>query len=619
MSPKQPPKIGRYRLNARQDSPDFRDFEYRPTLRTLAPTWPIPSGLTVRDQGTTGACTGFGLAAVIDCLIGRSVEAATTGAEAVSARMLHEMGKRFDEWPGEDYEGSSCRGAIKGWYNMGVCREALYPLAGARRSAWTIEAAKDARRRTVGAYYRLGRRVSDYHAAVNETGAVYCSAQIHAGWRRRDAADGLIPYADHRKLGGHAFAIVGYDARGFWIQNSWGSGWGRDGFALWTYEDWQRHVLDAWVVQMALPTPQIWHLPPRSPSPRSDAEAAPSPTRAEIAGHFAHLDDGRFHDEGRYWSTLEDVRLTAGHVSGSDRYRHLLFYAHGGLNTPRDSARRIAAMKQVFKANGIYPYHLMYDTGILEELKDVIVGRRQMADQRAGGLTDWIDRLIEQLARVPGRALWREMKSGAERPFREEHAGTQLLGAFHDAFEAGGRVPHIHLAGHSTGMILLAHLLQRLSVTAPRWHISTVSLMAPAGTVDLFTSLIQPLLKATSPAFRISEMAVYNLDDAAERSDRVAWAYNKSLLYLVSRAFEEQRPARILGMQRYCRAVERRSLPRLRIHYSKGNRGAARITASKDHGGFDNDPATMNHILRRILRAGRQKPHGEFSSETLRY
>jgi hypothetical protein len=33
-----------------------------------------------------------------------------------------------------------------------------------------------------------------------------------------------IPYSKSR-TGGHAFAIVAFDERGFWIQNSWGKTW----------------------------------------------------------------------------------------------------------------------------------------------------------------------------------------------------------------------------------------------------------------------------------------------------------------------------------------------------------------------------------------------------------
>ena len=618
MNPKTPEKIGKRRLTSRRDAPDFRDFIYQPALIALRPEMPVPSGLHIRDQGNSPACTGFGLAAVIDRLLVRDGEFRDCAEQAVSARMLYEMALRYDEWAGEDDAGSSCRGAIKGWYNMGVCREALYPFDRKQNPGWNIEAAKDARQCTVGAYYRLGSRISDYHAALNEVGAILCSASLHDGWKKPDQETGRIA-PGHGDLGGHAFAIVGYNSDGFWIQNSWGENWGSKGTALWPYEDWQLNVRDAWVFQLALPTPQIWHLPARSSAQTGKSAKAANPARTEIAGHFVHIDDGQFQDRERYWSNLDDVRLTATHLANSDKYDHLLFYAHGGLNSPEDSARRIAAMKETFKANRIYPYHLMYDTGLLEELKDVIIGRRKQADDRAGGLTDWIDRLIEKLTRVPGRALWREMKAGAELPFNDGNAGTQTLQAFVDAFRASGKPKKIHVVGHSTGMILLAHLLKRWSVIAPGHAIRTASLMAPAGLVDLFTEQMQPFLKAPYPGFRISEMTIYNLIDELEQDDRVTLAYNKSLLYLVSRAFEEQTPAHILGMENFSETVGRRKLPRLTIRYSKGDVPGARVTASASHGGFDNDPLTMNHILNRVLRSVDKEPVREFSRESLAY
>jgi hypothetical protein len=609
-------KLGRRLLTARSDAPDFRDFIYQPALIALRPQIPLPAELNIRDQGSSAACTGFGLAAVIDRLLARS--GGDRAKDTVSARMLYEMALRYDEWAGEDDAGSTCRGAIKGWHNMGVCRESLYPFAERQNRGWTIDAAKDARKCTVGAYYRLGSRISDYHAALNEVGAILCSATLHNGWKKPAAETGCIRLSAG-SLGGHAFAIVGYNSEGFWIQNSWGERWGRNGAALWTYADWQKNLRDAWVFQLALPTPQIWHLPARTATAAGKSGKPASPPRTEIAGHFVHIDDGQFQGKERYWSNLDDVRLTATHLANSDKYDHLLFYAHGGLNSPEDSARRIAAMKETFKANRIYPYHLMYDTGLLEELKDVIIGRRKQSEDRAAGLTDWIDRLIEKLARIPGRALWREMKAGAELPFQEGNAGTQTLQAFVDAFNASGKPKKIHVAGHSTGMILLVHLLQRWSVIAPTHAIRTASLMAPAGLVDLFTDQMQPFLKAPYPDFRISEMTIYNLSDDLEQDDQVTLAYHKSLLYLVSRAFEEQTPAEILGMEQYSDKVARRKLPRLTIRYSKGDVPGARVTASDSHGGFDNDPLTMNHVLRRVLRSAGQSPAKVFTGESLAY
>ena len=43
------------------------------------------------------------------------------GLESVSPRMLYNFARRYDEYAGEDYEGSSCRGALKAFFKHGVC------------------------------------------------------------------------------------------------------------------------------------------------------------------------------------------------------------------------------------------------------------------------------------------------------------------------------------------------------------------------------------------------------------------------------------------------------------------------------------------------------------------
>ena len=92
------------------------------------------------DQGKEGACTGFGLAAVVNLLLGRRQD-----DRKVSLRMLYEMAKKFDQWEGEDYSGSSCRGAIRGWHSMGVCSDEKAPYVASEKNwSLSIDQAMDA-------------------------------------------------------------------------------------------------------------------------------------------------------------------------------------------------------------------------------------------------------------------------------------------------------------------------------------------------------------------------------------------------------------------------------------------------------------------------------------------
>ena len=66
--------------------------------------------------------------------------------------------------------------------------------------------------------------VADMQAAINEVGAIYVSADVHgAGTSEHEVDDCRSIPSPGSASGGHAFALVGYDANGFIVQNSWGT------------------------------------------------------------------------------------------------------------------------------------------------------------------------------------------------------------------------------------------------------------------------------------------------------------------------------------------------------------------------------------------------------------
>ncbi|MBK8457391.1 MAG: C1 family peptidase [Phyllobacteriaceae bacterium] len=297
-------------LNARPDIPDIRDRIYEPALLDLDVTVmpPPEADSPILDQGREGACTGFALAAALNLVKRRRNRRLPKPLPppAVSARMLYEMAKQHDEWPGENYDGSSVRGVIKGFFHNGVCDETLAPWnPGQKNWSLTVEQAKNARITGLGAYYRLRREILDYHAALNEVGVIVASAQVHRGWI--DPGKGFIRKSNQHE-GGHAFVIVGYDAEGFLVQNSWGRNWGsfngRPGIAHWSYSDWAENTRDAWVLRLGVPTPEAFdltHLVERKTSAgATTAVELREPRRQDIVGHFVHLDDGKLVETGRY-------------------------------------------------------------------------------------------------------------------------------------------------------------------------------------------------------------------------------------------------------------------------------------------------------------------------------
>lgn len=599
-------------LNVHPDLPDLRDRMYEPALLDLHVRIdaPGPGESPILDQGSEGACTGFAIAGTINLLRHRRCARQNLALPdgTVSPRMLYELAKLHDEWPGETYEGSSIRGALKGFFHNGACSDALAPYSpGERNWHLTVAQAKDARNTGLGAYYRLHPEIINYHAALNEAGAVLVSASLHRGWT--NPKHGVIKKTTIHE-GGHAFMIVGYDENGFIVQNSWGMDWGlfknAPGIAHWSYEDWAENVIDAWVLRLAVPTPNAFDLT-HVPVKRESATGAklvelPEPRRHDILGHFIHIDDGKLVEQGRYATTLENIRETARHLVVDGRrpepkYDHLMFYAHGGLNSPAASARRIMGMKEVFKRNRIYPVHFMWETGFTEELGDVFKEIFIKSEERVGFARDALDWAIEQAARGVGRRLWRQMKVDAARAFARNAAGWQAVTELLGENKKRERPLKVHLVGHSAGSILFGELLRSWRAIADDGaEIASMSLMAPACTVKYFTQAYAAALGngSANPPF-IGSFWQYNLIDSRELDDTVG-PYGKSLLYFVSNAFEDSTGEALLGMEKFIQGIS--PVKTHKIWYA--GRDNAR-TDSKTHGGFDNDRSTMNDILHHIL------------------
>lgn len=617
------PRLGGRVLNVLADAPDLRDRVYEPALLDLALSKEPPDPLIspVLDQGQEGACTGFALASAIT-LMNRERHQKLIPQQVppiASARMLYEMAKINDEWPGEAYEGSSIRGALKGFYHNGACSAKVAPYRdGDKNWFLRVEHAKDARNLGLGAYYRLRPEIIDYHAALNEAGVLYVSARIHRGWQRPPRGK-IKP--SHLTEGGHAFIIVAYDQDGFIIQNSWGEDWGgfneRPGIAHWRYDDWSATVMDAWVLRLAVPTPEAFDLTVTEPTPEAETlfgtRNIRAPRNEDIVGHLIHLDDGKLIGKGKYPTPISTIRETADFLANEELtakrdYKHLLFYAHGGLNNSAASANRVRKMKEVFKRNGIYPIHFMWETGFFESLTDVVFNSKNKAEARVGGLSDFLDKAIESIARGPGTAVWRDMKWDAEQSFKANGGGRLAVRALLNGNAKRSKPLHVHFAGHSAGSILLAHMLDAMDSMNPlKKPVKSCSLMAPACTVDLFNKSIHPKVGKNGAASGIVKLSQYNLIDQRELDDTVG-PYRKSLLYFVSNAFEDRKKMPLLGMEKFAPTSSKKH----EISYA----GRDSNTESDSHGGFDNDRKTMNDILENIL-GDRPTPAKRFQPEDM--
>ncbi|MBK1657191.1 C1 family peptidase [Paracraurococcus ruber] len=647
-------------LDAMPDRIDIRDWPYQPKLGPL-PDRMVNCDLVpaILDQGQEGACTGFALAAVVNYLLARRADGGAPEPRLpVSPRMLYEMARCYDEWPGEHYEGSSARGGMLGWARHGACPAAMWPKTRHGRKHLTPEIAEAARQVPGGAFYRVSHReIRDMHAALAEVGILYCTLMVHDGWFAPGPERVAVAYRqagaertrrlpvirrDGRADSGHAVAIVGYTAEGFVIQNSWGEDWGDGGFALLPYEDYLMHATDVWVAQLGVPVKVDLWARGGADTTKGLARAMPAIPLADIRPFVIDVaNNGELSSSGDYWTTESDLqrlfRETIPKATEGWKRRRVMLYLHGGLNDEQAAARRVVAFRDVLLRNEIYPLHVMWESGAADAIRDIIADVLTGADARAGNaVADWLksmrdglvegkDRSLELTVAGPGGALWREMKENAR--LSSEHRrkiGAMQLMAKHaqaamQALPAAARAGwELHVVAHSAGSIYAAHALPQLAASGIA--LRSLHLMAPAITVELFKATMLPAIRAgTCPV-----PDLYVLSDVGERDDDVG-PYGKSLLYLVSNAFEPRRDTPLLGMERWVRQVPKSPAPDAEVAAllrqtlvvagapARGSLGPSR---SDSHGGFDNDPDTLNSILRRILGAA---PKPGFETRDLQY
>jgi hypothetical protein len=614
----------RGKLDAYPDRIDIRDWPYQPTLVGLQDTLVNCSRVPIiLDQGKEGACTGFALSAVINYLLSqRGIK------RVVSPRMLYEMARCYDEWPGENYDGSSARGAMKGWARHGVCERKVWTDNMHGRGHLDAQIGKAALDNPAGAYYRIKHReVRDVHAALAEVGIVYCTIMVHDGWDNPGSAQVSVK-ADNKEYPlpiisregraewGHAIALVGYTRDGFIVQNSWGTEWGKGGFALLPYEDFLLHVTDAWVAQLGVPLSVDLWAPQRAADTTSGRyRASRNIPLAEIRPFIVDVgNNGELSQTGDYWTSKQDLeRLFKQTIPEEAKKRgwskkRVMLYLHGGLNSEADAAKRVVAFRDKCLANEIYPLHIMWETGALESLGDMIGDLFTEADERAGGvllegLRNAKDRVLELTASPFGKSLWDEMKENAGRAsdHRRGKGAIQLMKKY--ALDSLSQVPEVerlkwelHVVAHSAGSILFAHAIETLCSLGISFK--TLQFFAPAIRIDEFKDYALPHITSG----RCPKATMYILNEQQELDDTVG-PYGKSLLWLVSNAFEDERGTPLLGMKYYINSkpdLLTSAFDEVIESVGKGVTADAKCT-SETHGGFDNDLATMNEMLSRIL------------------
>ena len=470
-------------------------------------------------------------------------------------------------------------------------------------------------------------------------------------------------------LGGHAFALVGFNRVGFVVQNSWGLRWGNCGFGVMPYEEWVKYGTDAWIAALGVPSSA-------AKTSQRAGSAAEEKTVIARAGAITFTSSAakppppKVRKEVTPWSAEEAYRHTIvmgndgavinrilTHENGASCVRDVVcdaplrfwqggrsrgassIYAHGGLNSEDASVERIQTLAPYFKANGVYPVFLTWRTGPTETLS---AHSRRRAEEGAASRRRHRRpvRARQGNGRRSARSHRRSARAArceadlepdeAERcePQRRPSRGCTLLADTLAQLKQQAPQLEIHLVGHSAGSIILGHLLDLLP--ARNLSVASCHLYAPACTVRFALDHYAPAIE--NKVLPRKRFHIHLLSDAVEICDTVG-PYRKSLLYLVSRALESCHKMPILGLEQVFDAkanpkwhdAELDSVKRWQKFWSAGGNGLDVVSGKQVstgtlgrriracHGSFDNDATTIETTLKRITGA---KPRSTWSGST---
>ena len=235
------------------DIPDQRDFpisKLMKIVKKLPISVDLRSGCSpVEDQGSLGSCTACASAGLVEYLDLRR------GLVSDASKLFIYYNARALEGTVDYDSGAYLRDVIKTLVNNGACRESLWPYTISKFTEKpTASCYVEALNHQVLGYYRIGTLTEMKSCLASGLPFMFGFAVYESFLSDTVELTGKVPMPlkKERMIGGHAVMAVGYrdsDKR-FIVRNSWGTGWGMEGYFTmpYAYLDSRKLSSDFWTI-----------------------------------------------------------------------------------------------------------------------------------------------------------------------------------------------------------------------------------------------------------------------------------------------------------------------------------------------------------------------------------
>jgi C1A family cysteine protease len=252
------------------DLPDARDHLYSAphiALAALPPSVDLSAGLpSPYDQGQIGSCTANAIAAAFEFALRKQ-----NLTDFMPSRLFIYYNERAMEGNAGTDSGAQIRDGLTTIAKQGVCPETewtyddtpadaisgLFPAGAHDAEQPTPQCYTDALNNRATSYQRVSQTLDQLRGCLAAGYPFVFGFTVYEGFESQEVAhsgEAQLPKHGEQVMGGHAVLATGYDdsQQRFLVRNSWGSGWGKDGYFSIPYAYvTNRHLAsDFWTVRV---------------------------------------------------------------------------------------------------------------------------------------------------------------------------------------------------------------------------------------------------------------------------------------------------------------------------------------------------------------------------------